>query len=288
MRDSWQLGTKHFQLGNEKFVKAVEGDLVQRVKVGLGLGDNVEVRAELYKLLLYKTGGHFKPHRDTEKAEGMFGTLIVQLPSEFTGGHLVVGHSGKNEVIEMAQCGSDCNCLYAAFYSDCEHQLKEVTSGHRLALVYSLCWRGVGVAPSADKITGIANTLQGLLSNYAAATPDQPRICWALEHLYSEHSLYTSGLAALKGQDRKIVDMILTATSQLQEEEKFEIYLAEATRNVEEYGECTSYGYGYYGTGDDCFDHCGDTGDSSEELKNFVSLTGDIYQTVGDEFVAEI
>ena len=84
------------------------------------------------------------------------------------------------------------------------------------------------------------------------------------------------------------MDMILTATSQLQEEEKFEIYLAEATRNVEEYGECTSYGYGYYGTGDDCFDHCGDTGDSSEELKNFVSLTGDIYQTVGDEFVAEI
>ena len=39
---------------------------------------------------------------------------------------------------------------------------------------------------------------------------------------------------------------------------------------------------------DDCFDHCGDTGDSSQELKNFVSLTGDIYQTVGDEFVAEI
>ena len=47
VRDSWQLGTKHFQLGNEKFIKAVEGDLV-------------------------------------------------------------------------AQCGSDCYCLFAAFYSDCE------------------------------------------------------------------------------------------------------------------------------------------------------------------------
>ena len=35
-------------------------------------------------------------------------------------GLLVVGHSGKNEVIEMAQCGSDCYCLFAAFYSDCE------------------------------------------------------------------------------------------------------------------------------------------------------------------------
>ena len=107
------------------------------------------------------------------------------------------------------------NCLYAAHYSDCEHQLKEVTSGHRLALVYSLCWRGAGVAPSADRITCAANTLQELLSRYAAATPHQSRICWALEHLYSEKSLYTSGFAALKGQDRKIVDMILTATSQL-------------------------------------------------------------------------
>ena len=29
----------------------------------------------------------------------------------------------------------------------------------------------------------------------------KPRICWALEHLYSENSLYTSGLAALKGQN---------------------------------------------------------------------------------------
>ena len=182
------------------------------------------------------------------------------------------------------------NCLYAAHYSDCEHQLKEVTSGHRLALVYSLCWRGAGVAPSADRITCAANTLQELLSRYAAATPHQSRICWALEHLYSEKSLYTSGFAALKGQDRKIVDMILTATSELQEEEKFEIYLAEATRSVEEYGECTRYGYdryGYYGTGNDCFDHCGDFEESSQKLKNFVSLTGDIYQTVGDEFVAE-
>ena len=92
------------------------------------------------QFLYYKTGSHFKSHRDTEKAEGMFGTLIVQLPSQFTGGDLVVGHSGKNEVIEMAQCGSDCNCLYAAHYSDCEHQLKEVTSGHRIIYLFLICF----------------------------------------------------------------------------------------------------------------------------------------------------
>ena len=43
------------------------------------------VRAELYKVLLYEPGSFFKKHRDTEKADGMFGTLVVQLPSRYIG-----------------------------------------------------------------------------------------------------------------------------------------------------------------------------------------------------------
>ena len=40
-------------------------------------------------MLLYEAGGHFKKHRDTEKEEDMFATLIVQLPSKYSGGELV-------------------------------------------------------------------------------------------------------------------------------------------------------------------------------------------------------
>ena len=39
------------------------------------------VTAELYKLVLYEAGSFFVPHRDTEKADGMFGTLVIVLPS---------------------------------------------------------------------------------------------------------------------------------------------------------------------------------------------------------------
>jgi len=39
------------------------------------------VSAELYKLLVYERKGFFLPHRDTEKTGGMFGTLVVTLPS---------------------------------------------------------------------------------------------------------------------------------------------------------------------------------------------------------------
>ncbi len=39
------------------------------------------VTAELYKLVLYEAASFFVPHRDTEKANGMFGTLVIVLPS---------------------------------------------------------------------------------------------------------------------------------------------------------------------------------------------------------------
>ena len=50
-------------------------------RVADGLGCHGDVEAKIYKLLIYKTGGHFKPHTDTEKEKNMFGTLIIQLPS---------------------------------------------------------------------------------------------------------------------------------------------------------------------------------------------------------------
>ena len=55
------------------------------------------VKSELYKLLVYEPGGFFKPHRDTEKADGMFATLVVQLPSSFTGGTFVVSHGNATQ-----------------------------------------------------------------------------------------------------------------------------------------------------------------------------------------------
>lgn len=53
------------------------------------------VEARLYKLLLYEPGSFFVKHRGTKKEHGMFGTLVVQLPSKFKGGKFVVTHKAK-------------------------------------------------------------------------------------------------------------------------------------------------------------------------------------------------
>ncbi|KAG2003127.1 hypothetical protein CC2G_003754 [Coprinopsis cinerea AmutBmut pab1-1] len=35
----------------------------------------------------------FKPHQDTAKAEGMFATVVVVLPSKFEGGQIRLSHA---------------------------------------------------------------------------------------------------------------------------------------------------------------------------------------------------
>lgn len=53
------------------------------------------IRAELYKMLLYEKGAMFKQHADSEKTAGMFGTLVISLPSAHWGGAVVVSHNGQ-------------------------------------------------------------------------------------------------------------------------------------------------------------------------------------------------
>lgn len=83
-------------------------------------------------------------HRDTEKEKNMFGTLIIQPPSKHTGGELVVyeNNDRSKKVIDfgLASGKMATSMHFAAHYADLEHELREVKSGYRLAMVYSLCW----------------------------------------------------------------------------------------------------------------------------------------------------
>lgn len=108
------------------------------------------VRAELYKLNVYSgPSGKFKPHVDTPRSRGQFGSLVVCLPVEHEGGQLKVRHRGEETTFDWSATpgkadekkgGPNGNAAvqWAAFYSDCEHEVLEVTSGHRITLTYNL------------------------------------------------------------------------------------------------------------------------------------------------------
>src|SRR5690606_1140235 len=109
---------------------------IQNVKSGLGLED-YKVDARLYKLLIYEEGDFFLTHKDSEKGKGMFGTLIIGLPSQYTGGELIVRFEGEEETADFAK-NSAYSLNYVAFYADCDHEVKPLTSGYRVCLVYNL------------------------------------------------------------------------------------------------------------------------------------------------------
>lgn len=81
----------------------------------------------------------FHPHVDTPRGEGQFGSLVFCLPSAHSGGELLVRHEGTTVEYDWSTANGRTNCIqWAAFYSDCEHEVLEVTSGHRLTLTYNL------------------------------------------------------------------------------------------------------------------------------------------------------
>jgi hypothetical protein len=61
-------------------------------------------------MLLYKKNGHFIKHQDnTSKDEHMFGTLIVQLPSEYTGGEFITYYESQSEIHDFGQSTGKLN-----------------------------------------------------------------------------------------------------------------------------------------------------------------------------------
>ncbi|MDP1906907.1 MAG: 2OG-Fe(II) oxygenase, partial [Hyphomicrobium sp.] len=99
-------------------------------------------------MLVYDAGGLFLPHRDTEKAPGMFGTLLIQLPSPHLGGELRIRHGGREARIDLSATDST-ELGFAAFYADCEHEVRPVEAGHRLCLVFNLLRGAAGDGPPA-------------------------------------------------------------------------------------------------------------------------------------------
>ncbi|KAF8495794.1 hypothetical protein F5888DRAFT_1615451, partial [Russula emetica] len=108
-----------------------------------GTQSTKNIKAELYKLNVYGQGSFLKPHVDTPRSEKMFGSLVVVFPTFHEGGALLLRHRDREWIFDSGQAlaGATNNQLsigYVAFFSDIEHEVAPVTSGHRVTLTYNL------------------------------------------------------------------------------------------------------------------------------------------------------
>ena len=128
----------------------------------------VGLRAELYKLNIYAYGGFFKAHVDTPRSEKMFGSLVVCLPAQFTGGELIVRHHKEEIKYDWSSTASDTSSTlhWAAFFSDVEHEILPVSEGYRVTLTYNLSYQSKASDSTFDvKTYSFYKLLQTALSN---------------------------------------------------------------------------------------------------------------------------
>ncbi|HYV38767.1 MAG TPA: 2OG-Fe(II) oxygenase, partial [Gemmataceae bacterium] len=208
VRQVWQLEPSQFELRNAAWSEAVAG-VVDAVKRDLGI--HGKVTAELYKLLVYETGSFFKPHRDTEKIPGMFGTLVVCLPSRHEGGTLILEHDGQTKQIDFGGRDSEFQTRYVAFYADCRHEVTLVKSGYRICLVYNLASASKKQPQAPHHEAAVAEAAQ-LLKRLFAAPERLNKLAIPFTHQYTEASFDPK---QLKGVDRSRAEVLIRAAQSL-------------------------------------------------------------------------
>lgn len=206
VRRAWQIGPDRVHLPDETWAETL-GRIVESVASGLGTSE-LPVEASLYKLLVYDEGSFFVAHRDTEKQDGMFATLVVVLPSLFEGGELVVRHL-DDEVVMPLRSDRLAALPYAAFFADCAHELQPVIRGWRVALVYNLVRTGSPARTdtlSAPDLRSEIDATTALLQGWSEAWPR--KIVLPLEHHYTLDGLCFAGL---KNADRGMAYVVVEA-----------------------------------------------------------------------------
>ncbi|KAL6061599.1 Fe2OG dioxygenase domain-containing protein [Balamuthia mandrillaris] len=225
VRSSKEFDPAAFSFTNEQWDEAVY-DLALTVAMRLGV-EECNVEPCPYKLLLYSEGDHFLPHRDTEKEDGMFATLVIQLPSRCTGGALIVRHGGSSHKYDFGESTGKAafQCHYAAHYADVEHEVEPVTSGHRLAVVYNLVWTNPNVlVPTSQAFQSNVQAFAEVLRGPWNTVPNG-LVVMLLEHLYTYSGLRGRGIKALKGKDRVLASTIHAANALLEPQHRVSLFV---------------------------------------------------------------
>jgi predicted 2-oxoglutarate/Fe(II)-dependent dioxygenase YbiX len=211
VRRTWQIASDRVHIAGKRWQRTLSS-IVGRATEGLGVSGSV--MAELYKLLVYDRGSFFVSHRDTEKAPGMFATLVIALPSESAGGELIVRHKDRESRLDL-RSEDPSEVAFAAFYADCVHEVLPVTDGCRLVLVYNLLRSGQGARPEPPSYEREQQKVAALLQAWATrkGSRDEPqpkKLVYLLEHAYTPAEL---GLDALKGADAAAASVLAAAAA---------------------------------------------------------------------------
>ena len=218
VRNTWEIPARRIRMDPATWQPMLD-EALQRIHKDLGLPDSSQLQADLHNLLVYEPGQFFARHQDSEKSDGMLATLVVTLPSRFTGGRFVIEHQGES----LRVGGSASQLGFTAFFADCAHEAQAVKSGYRVVLTYNLRLTAGEQGASVSAPDAAAKPLVRELRRYfntvvpprwdwesPAVPPD--RLVYLLDHQYTQRGL---GWARLKNVDAARVAALRDAAEAL-------------------------------------------------------------------------
>ncbi len=239
VRSAWEIDVAKLTFNGNRWAGFID-KILHNIKPDLGLEDYT-ISAHLYKILIYETGDFFLPHKDSEKEKGMFGTLVIGLPSKHTGGELVVTFEGVEEIVNFSRNSGDYKIDYAAFYADCDHEIRPLTSGYRICLVYNLIQQKSGNQIRLTSLETYVEKLAEIFANQQEPDNTKPHIV-LLGHQYTPENFSVKGL---KLNDRPKAEVLLQAAQKAGCYAKMCLVTSYLSGMPEFDG-------GYYGNDDDC------------------------------------
>lgn len=272
VRNAWQISAENFELTNPAWIQSLQESIEQMGKQ-LGLYD-CKINFEPYKLLIYEQGSFFSLHRDTEKIPNMFATLVINLPSEHEGGELIVSHCGQSQHYTFAN-NDGLHPDFVTFYADCYHEVKPITSGYRICLIYNLAIANRKKQPLLSEQIKASEEVSHFIQKWVQEKQKKPTLTYLLEHSYSEKNICLSNL---KNADFAKASVLLNTA----EKNGCQAFLCLVTYFRSSYGETPYYGRSSYYDDDDDDDDVDESDfeedDVSEEeiyAHGFTTATGE-------------
>ncbi|KAF5358907.1 hypothetical protein D9758_004801 [Tetrapyrgos nigripes] len=195
----------HFEIDGSN----LNDEVLQRVTSGLGTqaGDTT---IELDKLLLLKEGSSGHQIEGLVKPLGLFAAVIVFLPSEYTGGELVLTHETRSKALGKFSKESLKSVVVVAHFADARCEVKPLLSGYQLALSFNLI-RSVdsplGIPKSPDTALGVESA-RAVLSKWKNGRSEikgaGDMIAYVFGHRYGKLEFW-KGDKCLKDQDAHLV-----------------------------------------------------------------------------------
>jgi hypothetical protein len=168
----------------------------------------------------------------TAKCPEMFATIVIVLPSRFTGGSLHLSHGGRTKLVDLASTSS-MTTSELAWYTDIYQVLDPILSGYRLTLSYTLSFPTSAGMPKSmlPKTEPIIQAFRhAMLSWRQCGIPDEgiTKLVCLLDHQYPKMGLRGDNL---KGSDEYVLGLLQPIVDQL----GFQMYLANLQLNVPYY-----------------------------------------------------